>query len=326
MYYQLNKILNYKCVYNFIIGHRGVGKTYALKCYCLRRFLKHGEEFVWVRRYKSELSEAKSDFMKDIAEKFPGIEVKIDGNRIVVNNKVAGYFIPLSVSSKFKSKPFPKVRTIVFDEFLITKSSYKYLPNETIIFNELYSTVDRYKDVTTAFFIGNAISFVNPYFIDFKIYQTKNQFTLDPTKQAIVEHFKSQPFIDMAKATKFGKLTAGTSYEKYAIENEYLEDNNNFIAKRPQKTTYLCCIVFEGKKLGFWLENKSGKVFACESYDKSSRRIFTLLCEDHSPNMIMIRRLKLGYMRDLRHVYEQGKMYFEDQICKKLFEKIQMYL
>lgn len=326
MYYQLNKILNFNCIYNFIIGHRGVGKTYAGKCYCLRRYIKHGEQFVWVRRYKSELSEAKSEFMTDIQDKFKDHEIKIDGNRIIVDKKVAGYFIPLSVASKFKSKPFPKVRTIVFDEFVVTKSTYKYLQSEAVIFDELYNTIDRYKDVTKAFFIGNAISFVNPYFVDLGIVKTNKQFTFDKTRQAVVEHFKSQEFIDNAKATRFGKLKAGTAYESYAIENNYLEDNENFIAKRPPKTTYLCCIVFEGKKLGFWLENKSGKVFVCEDYDKSSRRIFTLLCEDHSPNMIMIRRLKLGYIRDLRHVYEQGKMFFDSQTLKKAFEKLEMYL
>ena len=326
MYYQLNELLNLNCIYNFIIGHRGVGKTYAGKTYCLRRFIKHGEQFIWVRRYKSELAEAKSDFMKDIADKFKDHQIKIDGNKIIVDGKVAGFFIALSVSSKFKSKPFPDVRTIIFDEFLVTKSTYKYLQSESTIFDELYNTVDRYKDVTKAFFIGNAISFVNPYFIDLGINQTNKRFTFDKSKQAVVEHFKSQAFIDNAKATRFGKLKAGTEYEKYAIENEYLEDNNNFIAPKPLKATYLCCIVFEGKKLGFWLENKSGKVFVCDKYDKSSRRIFTLLCEDHSPNMIMIRRLKLGYIRDLRHVYEQGKMYFENQTYKKLFEKLQMYL
>ena len=326
MYYQLNEILNFNSIYKFIIGHRGVGKTYALKCYCLRRFIKHGEQFVWVRRYKTELSEAKSDFMKDIADKFSMYKITIDGNKIYIDSKIAGYFIPLSVASKFKSKPFPDVRTIVFDEFLITKSSYKYLQNESIIFDELYNTIDRYKDLTTAFFIGNAISFVNPYFVDLGIVQTNKRFTFDNSKQAVVEHFKSQAFIDKAKATRFGKLKSGTEYERYAIENEYLEDNNNFIAPRPKNTSYLCCIVFEGKNLGFWLENKTGKVFVCDKYDAASRRIFTLLCDDHSPNMIMIRRLKLGYIRDLRHVYEQGKMFFEDQIYKKLFEKLEMYL
>ena len=124
MYYQLNDILNKKALYNFIIGHRGVGKTYALKCYCIRRFIKHSEQFIWIRRYKSELKEAKSEFMSDILHLFPNVKIEVEGYHLKIDNKIAGFFIPLSIASKYKSKPFPNVKTIVFDEFLITKSTY----------------------------------------------------------------------------------------------------------------------------------------------------------------------------------------------------------
>ena len=125
-YYNGDTLLSHRKLYNWIIGHRGVGKTYYFKRLCIRKFLKKGEQFVWVRRYKTELAEAKSKWLKDISNLFPDNKIFINGNIIYVDDKIAGYFIPLSVSSKYKSSSFPLVTSIVFDEFLIDKSTFKY--------------------------------------------------------------------------------------------------------------------------------------------------------------------------------------------------------
>lgn len=327
MYYQLNDILNKKSLYNFIIGHRGVGKTYALKCYCIRRYIKHNEQFIWIRRYKGELKEAKSEFMSDIAHLFPNVKIEVDGYLLKIDNKIAGFFIPLSIASKYKSKPFPNVKTIVFDEFLITKSTYKYLQNESVIFDELFNTVDRYKDKTTAYFVGNAISFVNPYFIEYKITQTNKRFTFDKTKLVCVENFKSEEFIKHAKSSRFGKLKAGTEYEKYSIENEFLEDNNKFIAQRPKQCRFYCCFKFENQNIGFWWDlTGTGYLFASSKYDTSSRCIFSILTQDHAPNLVMLRHLKNGFTKDIKMAYQMGQLFFESQLLKKTFEKMLTYI
>lgn len=327
-YYQLNEILNKHCLYNFIIGHRGVGKTYALKCYCIRRFLKHDEQFVWVRRYKSELKEAKENFMTDLLKNnvFPNNSIKVDGLKLMIDGKVAGYFVNLSTSSKQKSKPFPNVFTIVFDEFLITKSTYKYLQEESTIFDELFNTIDRYEDRTTAFFVGNAISFVNPYFIEYKIRQTNNRFTFDKTGLAVVENYKNELFIEHAKKSRFGRLKAGSEYEKYAIENDFLEDDNKFIAEKPKNCRFFCTYVFENQKIGFWIDRETGNIHASAKYDPSSTQMFSILSQDHAPNMVMLKHLKNSYSRDLKLAYQFGQLYFESQLIKKTFEKMLTYL
>ena len=51
MFYDYNKVLSYNAMFNFIIGERGVGKTFGAKKFCINRFLKYGEQFVYIRRY-----------------------------------------------------------------------------------------------------------------------------------------------------------------------------------------------------------------------------------------------------------------------------------
>lgn len=55
MYWDINKSLSYNALFNFIIGARGVGKSYGAKKLAIQNFLKKGKQFVYVRRYKEEL-------------------------------------------------------------------------------------------------------------------------------------------------------------------------------------------------------------------------------------------------------------------------------
>lgn len=82
--------------------------------------------------------------------------------------KFSGYAIPLSTANILKSSTFEKVGLIIFDEFLITRSTYHYLPNEIIQFAELLETIIRLRPNIKILLLGNAISISNPYFDFFR--------------------------------------------------------------------------------------------------------------------------------------------------------------
>ena len=42
MYYDINKTLSYNTLFNFVVGPRGAGKTYAAKKRAISNFLKRG--------------------------------------------------------------------------------------------------------------------------------------------------------------------------------------------------------------------------------------------------------------------------------------------
>ena len=58
IYFTLQKIISYNALLNFIIGERGVGKSYDSKIFVAQRFIKRKKQFVYLRRYKTELKEA----------------------------------------------------------------------------------------------------------------------------------------------------------------------------------------------------------------------------------------------------------------------------
>ena len=69
MYWDISRPLSYNCLFNFILGARGVGKSYGAKRWAIRDFLKTGKQFVYVRRYKEELKKI-DKFFDDVSHEF----------------------------------------------------------------------------------------------------------------------------------------------------------------------------------------------------------------------------------------------------------------
>ena len=61
-YYDISDLLSYNKILNFVIGQRGGGKTFCAKKWCINDFIKSGgkNQFVWVRRYKTEMKKLKT--------------------------------------------------------------------------------------------------------------------------------------------------------------------------------------------------------------------------------------------------------------------------
>ena len=101
IYYNYDKILSYsEALLYFIIGERGVGKTYGITKYVVKKFLKTGKQFAYIRRYKSELKEAIPKFFEAIKsdDAFKNVKFKVDGNKYYINGKICGYAFPLSTA------------------------------------------------------------------------------------------------------------------------------------------------------------------------------------------------------------------------------------
>lgn len=134
-YYNVDLTLSRNRLFNFVVGMRGVGKTYSSKRRAIKNYLQKGKQFVYLRRYDTELKKSEmSKFFDDIYHEFPDTAFKVGDGAFFINNKVAGWYIPLSKSQLFKSVPFPNVSLIIFDEFIIDVGTYRYLPNEVTTF------------------------------------------------------------------------------------------------------------------------------------------------------------------------------------------------
>lgn len=318
-WYDSSKLLSHNKNFNFVIGNRGGGKTYNFKLWCIRDFLKNGKEFVWVRRYKSELKTVKQ-FFSDVQHLFPNKKLEVKGGYAYCDGKLMGYIVPMSVSTQFKSVSYPNVNKIIVDEFLIMDgATVRYLTNEVEVFHELYETVARKRDDVRAVFIGNAISIVNPYFTYYQTYPNlTKRFTVK--NEIVIELFSDADFIEEKQNTKFGRLIGGTKYGDYAINNNFLCDSETFIEDKSSEAKFHCGIKYLNTVYGIWVDYNEGLMYVHKKYDKNSSNIFSLTTKDHEPNLILISMMKKSRpIKAVKLAFETGNMRFQNQDIKHAF-------
>ena len=315
MYYNVDDALSYNALLTMIIGGRGVGKTYSAKKRVIKNFINKGEQFVYMRRYKTELKKV-TNFFNDIAQEFPTHKFKATAKGLYIDEKLAGHIITLSTQIIEKSTPYPDVTTILFEEFLIDPAStYHYLRNEVETFLEAYSTVARDRDVTVLF-LANNISMYNPYFMYWKLYLKEDE-TKCRRGDVLLLKVSSEQYAKHMSETRFGKIIAGTSYADYSIGNTAMRDSEEFIERKQGTAFYAFGYYYEGEFYGVWEDDEIGLMYISHDYDPYCKYKYTLSMKDHSPNTIMLKSINGdGNWKLILLLFKQGKVRFETGACK----------
>ncbi|HWV46886.1 MAG TPA: phage DNA encapsidation protein [Nitrospira sp.] len=275
-YYSYNKILSVNAMFNFIVGGRGLGKTYGAQKLAIKKALRTGDQFMYVRRYKEELKAAKDTFFAAIQNEFPEWEFRVNGPRAEATEYIEqepdetaaqfakrkqqrywqtiGFFQALSVAQQMKSTAYPDVTLIIFDEFIIeTGTNVSYLRDEVNAFLNLFNTVDRTEDKTRALFLANSVSIMNPYFIYWEIWPDKLAEFSTMKNGDIALHFPtSKAFATSVYETRFGKFIAGTDYANYAVGNEFRDNGEALIAQKTKDARYNYTLETKGGVFSVW--------------------------------------------------------------------------
>ena len=321
MWWSRSGILSHNCILNMVLSNRGGGKTFDCTRWSIDDFKKTGRQCVWVRRYQTEVDEMLNNgkFFDAVREFYPGDELTIEGNLGKVNGEVAIYFVALSTSRQLKSNNYPLVNKIVFDEFIIDKGRVTYIKNEVEVFLDLYETVARTRDNVRAVLLANAVSIVNPYFLFWNIKPNRNKrFTVKG--QVCVELFTDADFVEMKKRSRFGQLVADTRYGNYAIENQWLLDNDMFIEKKTPKAEFMLGMKYAGIMYGFWVDYEQGLIYVNRQYDPSSYSLYCLTKEDHEANLLLIKGIADSKrVQRIVFAFRNGLLRFEDMQVKNQF-------
>ena len=315
IWYSYDKVLSYHAMMNYIIGERGCGKSYGLKKYLLNRFKKKNRQFIYLRRYDTELKKSLKDneFFKDIENDsiFKEDSFYVRGDKFYMNDKVCGYAIPLSKASIYKSVPFPNVDIIMYDEFLIDNATYHYLPDEPEKLLDFIETVGRLRDIQV-FCLGNNISLVNPYFDYFNISLPYNS-DIKTFKNGLIliNYIKNEAYRKVKKESKFGTLIDGTKYGEYAIDNQSLKDNNNFIKKKNPKSKFFFNIIINNHTYGVWMDYNSNEMYISKMYNVNHPVTITFNYKDHTENTIMLKSKSVFFQNLVKH-YMNANLYFDN--------------
>ena len=324
MYYDLSRALSYGAFINFLLGERGCGKTYSLSKFVTKEFIKKGYEFVYIRRYKTELSKAIPNFFKPliINDEFNGHKLESKGNKLYIDDEVAGYGITLSTAQDFKSSNFSNVKYIVFDEFIIEEGQKHYLKNEVESFLGLIESIARTRDVKI-FLLGNAVTISNPYFIYFGItLPYGNDIKTFKDNLILVQYMKNEAYREFKKQTKFGKLIEGTEFAEYAIDNEFRLDNKNFIMHKTGNARCNCNLIYKEIVLGVWFDYAEGKIFISGNYVPNIQT-FACTTNDHLPNTMLLTTIRdYSIVKTIVKNYKLGNVYYESVKIKNIFKEI----
>lgn len=322
IFYNYDKLFSYsEAIMYFVLGERGVGKSYGAIVRAVKNFLKDGSQFVYLRRYNTELDTAVPKFFDALIEndEFDGVELKVIKSRnmskFLVDGEVAGYAIALSTANILKSTSFSRVSLIIFDEFIIDKGSYHYLRNECEQMLDIIETIGRLRDIKILF-LGNSISQSNPYFNYFDLsLPYDNQFKTFRDGLIVVNYIKNMKYREVKKASKFGRLIEGTDYAKYAIDNEFLRDNNNFIEKRNEDAINWNVVILYGRKYGIWIGKKTHRIYVESNYNPLNRMVYSTDEYSHSEDTLVL-SAKRDWFKIVVENYKIGNVRFESQRCK----------
>lgn len=335
-YYDYDKVMGYGATFNFLITSRGLGKTYGAIKMAVKDFLKNGHEFIYLRRYKTEITSASKHLFDalNLNKEFKDYTLICEGNKFFIQKhksddddekpekQLMGYAIALSTANILKSTNFASVRTIIYDEFLLGPGVFHYLPNEVEAFLDFYETVSRMRDVRV-FFLGNAITQSNPYFNYFRLTLPYNSnFKTFKNGLIVVNYATNADYVEAKKITKFGQLIAGTHYSDYAIENDWLSDDEAFIEKKVGYCKNVSVVKLNGKMYGVWRSTENKRYYISEDYDPCNICIMSLDKADHDEETVLMSARTNPFFKFVIENFRVGNVRFENINIKNEFLNI----
>lgn len=190
-HYNLNEIDSKNALINIIYGERSNGKSYQVKhkkaiypylASSLNESIKERDRFILMRRWKEEITNEKIErYFADIDiatltdNKYNCISYYRKQlylanynpeNGKTTKGDIIGYVVALSTEQNYAGASYLDVKNIIFEEFM---SRNQYLANEPDKLMNFWNTVDRKRGTTKLWLVGNSISRVCPYLIEWDL-------------------------------------------------------------------------------------------------------------------------------------------------------------
>lgn len=219
LYINYDVILSYGMRHNFIVGDRGVGKTYGLTRWILNKCIKEGHEFIWVRNTQAALDEILSfdgkDFLADHPEKLrrDPADFTVVKNALFYNDTLLGSFTTLGGFAKIKGATKNKAKYFIFDEFMpelseVVRVDYDYA------LKSILQSLFRDRTDFIAFYTANVLKTRNNTLDFFKFSinpRLKNQMIQrNPKLSAVIFYFQKEER-DHSDTTKAGDAFASSN-------------------------------------------------------------------------------------------------------------------
>lgn len=326
-YLNMDKIINLPYTFIFIVGGRGIGKTFGALDYVVRNNIKT----ILLRRTQSQLDIInKAEFapIKPICDNI-GYSYHVSP----ITKQSAGYYInednlPLittaAVSTISNMRGFDATdrEIIIYDEF-ISERHERPIKNEAEAVLNAYETINRNRELSghkpvKFIALANSNDIMNPLFIYLKLINPVSnmikrgaEMWADENRNVCVIMPQRSPISDKKLNTSLYKLAGDSDFRNMAIENEFSNAENENIKNYPLREF---CLKYTIGELNIY-EHKSNNTMYCSLHKSGTPRKHYEYKED---NLISIRRELLP----LICIYISKKIYFENVYALALFKKI----
>lgn len=327
IYYNRCRVFSYPFFFALIFGGRGIGKTTTFLVGDFESYGKTGEQFMYVRRYKSELK----TFMKEstIPDILEGVTYKAMGKVGYVcyyAGNVIGYLVALSMADDLKSSSFPKVTMIVNDECILRKGSNKhYIKDEPMALLELASTVFRTRTNGHIVCLGNNLDMFNPYSSFFNIPSFEGDVWFDKKRHLYVEYAHDSPKLrELEKKTPLYQLVDGTQYGNYHYNNEVMSMARHRTMPKPSKCDLYFRIAINNTTLNVYnayIDNKDWLYIERREREINDDITYEYM-KDNQFNYYDIAQMRLRFLTWVSKMYYNGCIGYSDDKASDLFDVI----
>ena len=326
-YLDIEKILNYKVPFNFIVGGRGTGKTYgALKTAYLNEM-----RFILMRRTqaqcdlinKPEFNPYKTicaDLSLDISVKpISKYNAKIYENIGEDAEKTLGYTCALSTISSLRGFDASDCTLLCYDEFIPEKHE-RALKHEGAAFLNAYETINRNRelqgrDPLQVLCLANAFNMANAIFLELGLVgicermSNKGQELYINKERGVLIALLNNSRISLQKAdTALYRVSTG-AYSDMALKNDFAYNDSSDIKSMNLKEYKLLCSVGE---ISIYRHKGSRKYYVSEHRAGTA--------SEYKSDEVGLKRYQKTHGIMLYAAYMRGAITFENMLAKSLFE------
>lgn len=302
---------------NFIIGGRGIGKTYGTMDYLLQK----GQPFIYLRNKDTQLAECSTVFGNPFKrwnkDHKKDVQILTERKHSIIydctdpdDKRLIGYAVALSTFENLRGVDLSDVQYVLFDEF-IEKEKLKFQQFET--FANFYETVNRNRELLgekplQVIFLSNAQKLGNDILAGYGVIPIIEQMMKKGREEyqdrLLYVNLPRSEVSEAKRETVNYKLTEGTQYYQEAIDNFFAHDSFADIKKLPVNE-YTPVVRIDD--IYIWKHKSTGRLYCCRS---ASNRIPEFTSRDSlSP---FLRRFGM----QLRVMLADGKMDFSEFLIK----------
>ena len=282
VFYDCQTLLTKDRVMCMSLGVRGIGKTYSVKKWVIKNWLKKGKQFLYLTRFKNDLPFLSNTCFDDVASDvgFEGHKIETRKLEVYVDDKLAGRIMAVSQSTKIKKTAMPLTDVIIYDEFLQeTNLGGRYLKNEPWLLSSIASSVFRRRTGCRIICLGNTTELINPYFDFFGIIPDRNK-EYNLYKNIVVEISDPDKYYnEETEKTDLEELLMNTEYGEYAYGGEFNDSDESLLGKMHRLHQCKYNIIFNGETFGVWIDRSDNGVLISTKFDPSVSS-FTVLSDE----------------------------------------------